>query len=589
MILYFFWELAVTAICLAALARVESAAWKLGLVLAANITLSALSATAVSFLQWNQPEAYLALAACFLVVPAVWRTPWSAPGPSASLSATAIWFALGVLMVLSIRPIEEGDSLYNLHYIMGWVQNRTTPYQFAYNYVPFWELSFVPGIVLVHGDSFFWFQSLKPVLLLGVLLLLIARELELPERLAVWTVPALLLFPYLWLGPSGASTIKNDMIHAAGYAMAALAAVRAASGRREVVDVALVAFACAFASVKFSGPVVMIAGGAVLAAISARWIAHNLRTSAIVLGVVMSFWFLTAGHYFLRNYLLYANPVFPYSINLGPIHFPGRADLSGTSILYSLHDPRLWRYWFLPDRGLSPAGLLFPLILPAIVVGSAIVAAMALWRRKMTPAATLALFQIVSWFIYFRSTYSASGWPGDMKFIVNDLNSIRYVEGPLLVGELTLVWTMWRARVPQWVITAAVALQAGSCFWLLLRWAPDKPWGLAVATGVALAVFRAVMRPRMVLPASAALAAASLAFGTYLVERRRPLWLPALQPLLQPLYKAPAQDVYYLIDDEFTPQTCWHFPFLGHRLQHVADSGSLETLMTRTAPPRYVA
>ena len=73
------------------------------------------------------------------------------------------------------------------------------------------------------------------------------------------------------------------------------------------------------------------------------------------------------------------------------------------------------------------------------------------------------------------------------------------------------------------------------------------------------------------------------------MERRRPLWLPALQPLLRPLYEAPAQDVFYLIDDEFSQQTCWHLPFLGHRLQHGADSGSREKLLSRPTRPRYVA
>ena len=45
------------------------------------------------------------------------------------------------------RTKVEIDSLYNLHYVMDWFSNRTTPYEFAYSFVPFWELTYVPGFV----------------------------------------------------------------------------------------------------------------------------------------------------------------------------------------------------------------------------------------------------------------------------------------------------------------------------------------------------------------------------------------------------------------------------------------------------------
>ena len=65
MISYLFWELAVSLLCLVALAGVRPVAWKLALLIAANITVSALAATALSFLGWNQPASYIAIAAAF--------------------------------------------------------------------------------------------------------------------------------------------------------------------------------------------------------------------------------------------------------------------------------------------------------------------------------------------------------------------------------------------------------------------------------------------------------------------------------------------------------------------------------------------
>jgi len=598
---YFFWELSVSGLALVVAMRIRPPALRLAVVIASNIALSALCAAALSFLGWNTPAAYLSLAVLFAscAIALGWRVrpelfdsfEWNVRFRP---ETTAIWFALGTLLTLSIRPVQEVDSLYNLHYAMGWVANKTTPYLFAYNYVPFWELSFLPGLVLTRSDLFFWYNSLKPVLLLALVLFLIARELDLPDRFAIQTIPALLLFPHLWLGPSGVSTIKNDMISAAGYALAALVAVRAARGKLAVMDVTLAALAAVFVSTKFSGPVALVLGGAVVLALAGHRLAANPQRvvlaarAALAAGAIGAFWLVAVGHYYLHNFLSFGSPVYPYQINFVPLHLPGRAELSATSILYSLNDARVWRYLFLPEPGLSPAGIFFPVILPAILVGSLAIAGLVLWRRRITPIAALAIFELVSWGVYLRSVYSASGWPGDLAFVRNDLNSTRYIEGPLLVGELCLLWALSRMRVPRVAIFLLLAAQAASSFAILVDRAPDKPWLLVVMCGLALALFSLVLRGRLAGLLAVAATAASLFGGTLLVERRRPLWLQDLQPLYRSLYEAPAQRLFYLMDDEFSQQPCWHFAMLGHRLQHDTDSGSPGDLAARRVPPRYV-
>ena len=588
---YLFWELSVSALCLATFIRIQPIALKLALAISLNITVSALCATILTFLHLNSPRAYLMLAAVFaaIAVSLGWsRLEQFRYRTQHTQRAMALWLALGIPLALSIRPIEEVDSLYNLHYIMGWLQNRTSPYHSAYHYVPFWELSFVPGLALTHGDLFFWYNSLKPVLLLGLVLFLIAGELGLPEWLTRWTLPALLLFPHLWLGPSGVSTIKNDMIYAAGFAMMALAAMRAAQRKSTAADIAILSLAATFVGVKFSGPVVLLAWTGCLILVSGS-IWKNLRTSALTLCAIVGVWMITVGHYYFHNFAVYGSPVYPYQINVGPLHLPGTADLTYSSILYNLHDARLWRYFFLPQRRLSPAGVFFPLILPAILIGSAITAIVALVRRRITNLTALALFQLVSWGVYFRSTFSASAMPGDLAFVANDLNSLRYVEGPLLIGELCLVWALFKIGTPRVLILMAVAAQAGSRLVILSHRAPDGSWLLTILFGLMLALFPLAMRPRLMPAAPAVLLGLCLVCGSYLVERRRPAWLKAVQPLYLPLYEAPPQELFYLIDNEFSQQPCWHFPLLGHRLQHQADSGSLDEFKTRSRLPRYVA
>jgi hypothetical protein len=67
------------------------------------------------------------------------------------------------------------------------------------------------------------------------------------------------MVPHLWLGPSGVATLKNDMLYAVGFALAALALVHAARGKSTATDIVIAALAAAFIGVKFSGPVVLVA------------------------------------------------------------------------------------------------------------------------------------------------------------------------------------------------------------------------------------------------------------------------------------------------------------------------------------------
>lgn len=593
---YLAWEAGVAAVAVAAAIRFRPLAMRVPLFLSVHVLLSSLSGAALSHSRSNSPAAYRVLAAVFVLAGAllVWKRLGSLTKLLARLfqpgwQMLAMSFGLGALLALSIRPVEEGDSLYNLHYVMGWVNNLSTPYTFAYNYVPLWDLGSVPALVLTRSDYFFWFNSLKPILLLAAAMWLIARELRLPHTLAVWSIAALLTFPHLWLGPTGVSTNKNDMIHAAGYALLALSAVRWARGKASRADVVVVAFATAFVSVKASGPVMLLLSGVAIGVVARKRITENFRPAMKAAALAAAVWFIAAGHYYARNFLEYGNPVYPYSINFGPVHFPGRGDLSATSILYSLGYPNVWRFFFLPEGGVSPDGLLFPLILPALIFTSMGIVGLAFLRRRIGAPEALAAFQLLAWGVYVRSFYSASGWPGDLQFLRNDLNSTRYVEGPLLVGMLFLVWALHRLGAPRALIYISLAAQAASCFLILLRRAPDRPWGTMAACGVGLALGSLCLRRRALLPAGAALAALSLLAGTHLVERRRPLWMPALRPLYQPLYDAPASDLFYIIDDEFSPQVSGHWPMLGRRLQHSAASGSRRELAQRSLKPEFVA
>lgn len=555
------WEAGLAAACWALLRSVAPIPERLALLVALDIATGGVAATALTFLHANSRGAYLTLAFVCLLF-AARRAPLPALEwhPSWALGGGTVLFS--ILLVGVLRPVEEIDSLYNLHYILGWYRNQTTPFEFAYNYVPFWELSYLPALVVGRSDAFLWFQSLKAIVLVGLLLLLLARELDLPPRLMPAVLALALSFPHLWAGPSGVATIKNDMVHAAGQVAVALLAVRAAKKARRSPDPVLLALAAVFLSVKFSGPVLLAAGAA------AAWVAgwRSLRLT----GAVTAVWLVTVGIYYLRNLLVYGNPFYPFEIDLFFIRLPGRADLTYSTILHNLGDGRLWRAFFWPQGGISPAGLLFPGILAAILAGSGAIAVLEFrrWIRSRQVAAVplaLALYQLIVWGVYVRSIYSASGFPSDLAFVLNDLNSLRYVEGALLVAEISLVALAVARRVPVALILSLVAVHGASRVWLILRRESEIPWLLG--GGLAAAVVFLPSRWRLAAPVLVLLA------GLWRVEQRRPQWLPQYQALYLPLYELAPQKIFYRIDDEFSQQPCAHLPVMGRRLQHDVVAG----------------
>jgi len=593
------WELAAFVLAGAMAARVASGSLLWALLISGNILIAGLTAQVLSFAGANHPANYLAIASFFGVTSLWMRARWrravagkeAGSGNADCSRTTVIAAAFGLVLAISIRPFEELDSLYNLHYVAGWLANRTTPYEFAFNYVPFWELTYVPALVLTHSDVMLWFNSLKPIAIIGLLLYSIGRELGLCRTEAVWLSVPLLLFQHLWVGPSGVATIKNDMVHAAGQAMVAAVAVRAALGHLGRADFAFACLAAVFVSTKFSGPF-EIAGAAVAAAVLARsaLFRYATKTGLAFLCGAGGVWFATAGHYYLRNFLAHGNPVFPFQLNVGFLHLPGSADLSNTSILYSLGDPRVWRALFLPEEVISHGGIFFPLVLAGIAVTSVISLARTVRERRVTEAAALGAFQAVAWAIYVTSVYSASARPGDLAFLLNDLNSLRYVEGAFLVGELWMVRRLWASRAPKIAICAALGVQAASRVWLILQRASYVPsatdLGIAVcSTAVMLLAARVRWRSAWVALAGAGF----LWFGAATVERRRPQWLERFRPIYGPVYEAQGQRIYMVVEDKFTQEPCLHFPLLGRRLRNEVSFGPLRLLPSGESAPEYVA
>ncbi|HYW42441.1 MAG TPA: hypothetical protein VE959_06265 [Bryobacteraceae bacterium] len=562
------WEAALFAasIRLARFLEWENAAEEWLAVLAIEVTLESSIAAAFSFARINSQAAYwVAAAVCGLAVLGVRRFP-AIPGKG--LGVVPILGALAApLMLLSFRPVEEIDSINYLHYLIEWMANRATPYVFATNYVAFWELSFLPAWTVTRVDLFFPPLALKAVVLLGLAAWLVGRELGIGRTLLSVTVFGSLLMRHYWYEYSGVPTLKNDVLHGVGFVLLTLVMVRAVRGKLRAADVVLLSFGAAFAAVKYTGIFF-----AVIAAAVVLWRGAGRRL-AVAIGVPL-FLLATSGHYYLHNFLLYGSPFYPFQINLGFIHLPGTADLSYSSILYNLHDARLWRALFLPAGGVSPAGLLFP----AILAGALVAGAWKCWHAGRNACGMVAFCILCGWLLYFRSVYSACAAPGDLGFILNSLNSVRYVDGVLAVSELFLVALMGRFV---WLAAGLVAVNAVSRLAILYGKESYPPMLLIAVAGLAL-VLLVIFKNRFFT------VAALLVFigGPFVVELNRSQWTTYWNDLKPAIQGVRGKDLAELA-----------VPDGGYFAGHVVAAGNPVDPAVRSllpeevvaAPPRYLA
>ena len=609
---FIFWEAAVT------LAAVRAAWWcgwgresapeeNLLALTGCNVVIASLIASGLSFARINSAPAYWVAGGALCTLGYGARPALQAF--AASLRELAIFrypitlallAALWVpLFLFALRPAGEVDSMHYLHYLLEYMANRLTPYTFHINVVAFWELGFLPVWTLTRLDLFFPLIALKALVALASALFLLGRELDIGDRLLIWTTAAGMAFLHFWGGYSGVGTLKNDALHAAGSVMLALALVRAARNQWGSTGFPLLALAVTLASVKYLG--------AMLAAVCVAAILFQLRRGWLALAGIAALWVITSGHYYLRRLILYGNPFYPFQINFGFVHLPGAADLSGTSIMASLRDPRLWRALLLPPGGMSVAGLLFPAMFVAAFAAIAWILIRGL--RRPGPLWWLSAFLLLGWMLYFRSFYSASSVPGDLAYVLNDLNSLRYTEGVLAMSELLLVALLLRSPVPVWAPYAVVGITLASRLGLIYSRLPRDWYGAALA-GAVLFPLPFLLRPARAWLGAGCAAAALIAATPWVVERNRETAAPWWKEIYTAVRALPPSSVF-LYDEARDGGPAAHYLLAGRKLEHDVRTGTtgadryryvarllgpdarepeatLDAFAARLAPPGYI-
>lgn len=572
--------------------------------LSTNIVLSAAIASLFSFAKLNGATSYLAAATLLLVMlyfnnfsqlksdvrsllslfeePAVARHPW----------LLVVLTALGLpVLWMAMRPIDEIDSLAHLYFMLDWLRNETTPYVFANNYVSFWELTYIPSLAITRSDAFFWLASLKPVLIVSLGIYCLAKTFGLSRRLAlVACLNSVALF-HFWGRPSGVATLKNDMLYAAGVVLIAFAITKILRFGLDRGSGLLLTLGFTFVTIKYSGPFIIVVSLLLMATLNVNrtW---KARKTVLVWGLLSSIFLLaTTGHYYLRNLLEHRNIFYPIKINFMNIRLPGTVDLTGTSVLESLSDARVWQAFFLPTSGISPAGYLFPLTLASILVVSTVLSARTvinLFRRRTyrSEESFLAAYILFTWLMYFRSFWSASNTPGDLFYLTN-LASLRYAEGSLALSELFLIYLLSRSKSPEPLLLGLAGLSLASRLGLLYYlWMPRVGnltlMILIVSSMSGLLLVGLSLKPSGNLRKVAGCCILSLfvfVFAPLAVESNRINWAPWWREVWLPLYDLPHAKVHVVTEPRSNEYWGSRYLLSGKRLQHDVQFGTERELL----------
>ena len=488
-------------------------------------------------------------------------------------------FSLTLPILLSvIRPIDETDSLFQMNHILSWSFNLGTPYDITDRYVQFWNLSYLPSLVITNSDLFLWFNSLKPVIIIGLITYLFGRTLGIPKYLTGIIVFSGILFFHFWqFGPTGIPTIKNDMIVASGLILVGYFIVKKAKDEQKFHDFILFLIGAIFLIIKSSGVFYLIFAILIIILISIGKPFKINKTIFIAFSLGILVLLSTSGHYYLNNFIEFGNPFYPIKLSILEIElFNGPTDTSNTSILSSLDNAEVWQFLFFPSNPIK-AGFLFPVILFIGLFGSLATIGYTIFSKIKYQKLEKLLFALPAfifgtWILYFATSWSASHNPGDF-FYVSGLASLRYVEGGILITELFFAYILLRLKVPEKIILIPIIVHLISrLLWLFLILPPYVDYIIMIFPIIIFALLLLiknkirVRQPKIV--AIFIIGISFFIFSPMLVEDNRIGWVPWWNNVVSEIYSSDPSNVLLIIERGNFDYSFAKYPLYGDKFQH---------------------
>lgn len=443
--------------------------------LAIDLVLTCSLATFAGLLRFNFAGMYLMLALATLLIASLPRPHEAAAAlkrlgallvesisslPSWLIAAGGLLF--GPLLLLNIRPVHDNDSLYAMTFVIDWMRNVSTPY-FGYpTGIAFWEIGYLPSLVMTRSTAFLWIHALKAIWLLAIGAYCFARQLRIKKEIAAALAATCLLTYHYW-AYFGVGTLKNDAAVAAGFMLLVISGVHALRTSPSWWSAVAAAAGVSLLNAKFSGPFIGVA-------VVAIWIVAALgdgkkliRLAAftpLAIAIVM----LSSGHYYLANIATHGAPFHPVKITIFGWNLGGQSYFPDTAILDHWSDLETWRQVFFPATIVSAAGIYFPFfMLLAIGIGGGllIVTGIRIVTRKSFDRSLLfiGLAVLMGWALYFRSPWSA-GSVHDRYQWLRTMVSLRYALGVVTLSEVLVIAAALRLRAPNWFVWLVIAGQA---------------------------------------------------------------------------------------------------------------------------------
>jgi len=499
------------------------------------------------------------------------------------------------LFLIALRPVFETDSLFILNFLIDLMFNNTSPYgERAWYYIPAWEFAYLPSLVITHSDTFFWLNSIKPVLILFFVTYLIGRQIKLPSNLSLITSFGTVLFYKIWISTPAISFLKNDLLFGAGIVMISLATIRSINYGFNRLNLIFLIVGITFVTVKYPGVFIGIFAIFLFFLFNKDKIIKTNRTKLLWIPISLTIIFLVTGHYYFNNYLEFENPLHPHTL---PIISP-KSPSSETSILANLDQQQLWEIFFPPE--ISRAGLFFHVFLAVGVGGTIsiiIYFILKFFKKKEfdSKIVYLSVYILFTWIVYSATTWSAGTLSDDLSRIDN-LESLRYVFGTIFLTELFFIFILYKIKTPTKILYILIGINIVTRLSFLYdRFTYDYSFIVfPIAILIGLYVLNRYSKKISRISLITAIVIALFVFAPQIIEENRDRWMPPWNEVVFQLYELPPSEIFVLDDPNDKDIWARTYPVYGRDFQHSVLIGTSTNLIEKilddtSPPPDYVA
>jgi len=491
--------------------------------------------------------------------------------------------------LVRIAPMSNTDDLYTLNFAFEWIFNQQTPYHRAFTYVPFWEISFLPSLVISSTDNFLWLNSFKTLIIIGLGTYLIGKSINLPKFLIWASVLSSILFFKLWGWGVFLGTLKNDFIFAAGIILIILTLVRTTQVKPTRLYIIFFIMGIVFITTKYSGILLSTIAILFFIFINRNIILENKKNVIKWITITGLVFLGTTGHYYLYNFLEFGNPFYPGQLNFLGIELPGAVDWSNTSILANANNEKLFSIFF-PTNTISIGGIFFPAIIIFGFLGTGAIIIYGLFKflkRKKIEISLfiIASFLLITWMLYLATPFSGGTPDGDLNYF-NELNSTRYILGSIFVTEILFIGILWRIKIHPIAILSFIAINAISRYVIVvnkIQYFYDISIILIIIPFIVLLglfiIGKKVTKFSTRMVAVILIAIVIFVVTPQIVEENRAFWILSVQNVALSVHNLPPSEIF-VIDEPGIYKYYRTYYILGDQFQHSIKMGGRAELFT---------